>query len=198
MSFSAVRLIKPLVFLTCLIPFGYYLYGMLLDPEMLGANPVEYLLRQTGDWALRFILIVLSITPLRMISKQSVLLKYRRMLGLFAFFYVTTHFSIYALLDLQLDWSHIGEDIAERPFITIGFAAWLLLIPLAMTSTRAMMRRLGKRWKSLHQLVYLIAILAVSHYIWLVKKDLREPLIYAGILLVLFLMRTSYVKRKLA
>ena len=119
-------------------------------------------------------------------------------MGLFAFFYVTIHFSIYAFLDLQLDWSHIGEDIAERPFITIGFIAWLLLIPLAATSTRAMMRRLGMRWKSLHKLVYLIAILAVSHYIWLIKKDLREPLIYAAILIVLFLLRTPYVQRKLA
>jgi len=116
-------------------------------------------------------------------------LRIRRMLGLFAFFYVTLHFVIYAGLDLGLDWSHLGEDIIKRPFITIGFLAWLLLIPLALTSTNAMMRRLGRRWKKLHKLVYLIGMLGVVHFVWLVKKDLLEPLIYAGIFIVLMLLR---------
>jgi len=182
-----IRLLKPSVFLLCLVPFVYLLVGVFT--ESLGANPVEYLAHRTGDWSLRFLLIVLAVTPLRRISGWTSLLKIRRMLGLFAFFYVSVHLLVYAVLDLGLDWGHLAEDILERPYITIGFTAWVLLIPLAVTSTNAMMRRLGRRWKRLHQMVYLIAILGVVHYWWLVKKDIQEPVIYAVIYLILMLMR---------
>lgn len=181
------RLFKPTVFLLCLIPFMYLLVG--IYTENLGANPIEYLAHRTGDWSLRFMLIALAVTPLRRITGWTYPLKLRRMLGLFAFFYVTIHLFVYAVLDLGLDWSFLAEDILERPYITIGFTAWVLLIPLAVTSNRAMMRLLGKRWKQLHKLVYLIGLLGVIHYWWLVKKDLQEPLIYAAILLLLMLMR---------
>lgn len=120
------------------------------------------------------------------------------MLGLFAFFYATLHFSVYALLDLGLDWSFLAEDIAKRPYITVGFTAWLLLVPLALTSTHAMMRRLGRRWKQLHRLVYVVGVLGVVHFYWLVKADVREPLIYAVILAVLLASRArGWLKRRL-
>jgi len=120
------------------------------------------------------------------------------MLGLFAFFYASLHFSIYAVLDLGLDLGFVAEDIVERPYITVGFTAWLLLVPLAVTSTRAMMRRLGRRWKQLHRLAYAVAVLGVVHFYWLVKADVREPLIYAGILLVLFGVRLGHRARRAA
>lgn len=189
MKFTPAWLLKPTIFLLSLIPFLYLLYAVFLDPEILGANPVEYLTHNTGGWSLRFLLITLAMTPLRRLTGSSYPLKVRRLFGLFAFFYVSVHFLIYAVLDRELDWSHLGEDIIERPFITIGFLAWLLLIPLAATSTNAMMRRLGRRWKKLHKLVYLIGALAVVHFIWLVKKDLQEPLIYASIFVILMLLR---------
>jgi len=189
MNFSPAWLLKPTIFLLSSIPFLYLLYAAFLDPESLGANPVEYLTHETGSWSLRFLLLTLAMTPLRRWTKSSFPLKVRRLLGLFAFFYVSVHLLIYAVLDRELDWSHLGEDIIKRPFITIGFLAWLLLIPLAVTSTNAMMRRLGRRWKKLHKLVYLIAALGVGHYIWLVKKDLQEPLIYAAIFIMLMLLR---------
>jgi len=187
MKFSWPWLLKPVVFFLCLSPFVYLLTGIIT--ENLGANPVEYLTRSTGDWSLRFILIVLLVTPLRKITGWHFLVKLRRMLGVFTFFYVTNHLLIYAILDLGLDWSHLAEDILERPYITVGFSAWLLLIPLAVTSTNKMIRILGKRWKQLHKLVYLIGMLGVVHYWWLVKKDLREPIIYAAIFIVLMAMR---------
>ncbi|NOY67640.1 MAG: sulfoxide reductase heme-binding subunit YedZ [Gammaproteobacteria bacterium] len=189
MNFPWSRLLKPVVFLICLIPFAYLLTGVFT--ENLGANPVEYLARSTGDWSLRFLLIVLAVTPLRRITGWRFLIKLRRMLGLFAFFYVTVHLLVYAVLDLTLDWSFLLEDILERPYITIGFTAWVLLIPLAVTSTNRMMRWLGKRWKTLHKLVYLIGLLGVIHYWWLIKKDLQEPIIYATILFVLLAMRVN-------
>ncbi len=184
-----LRFIKPVVWLLSLTPFLYLLYAVSLAPDILGANPVEYITHETGAWSLRFLLLTLLMTPLRTLSGWTFPLRIRRMLGLYAFFYVTLHFVIYAGLDLGLDWSHLGEDIIDRPFITIGFLAWLLLIPLALTSTNKMMRRLGRRWKKLHKLVYLIGLLGVVHYIWLVKKDLLEPLIYAGIYIALMLLR---------
>lgn len=189
MNFPWSRLLKPVVFLVCLIPFAYLLTGVFT--ENLGANPVEYLARSTGDWSLRFLLVVLAVTPLRRITGWRFLIKLRRMLGLFAFFYVTVHLLVYAVLDLTLDWSFLLEDILERPYITIGFTAWVLLIPLAVTSTNRMMRWLGKRWKTLHKLVYLIGLLGVIHYWWLIKKDLQEPIIYATILFVLLVMRLN-------
>ena len=179
------RWIKPALFLLCLSPAlmlalnGFGIVGSL------GANPVETIQDTLGQWGLRFLLITLAVTPLRDWFNAPWLVQLRRMLGLYAFFYVLMHFLTWLFLDQGLYWSIILEDIAKRPFITIGFAALLLLIPLAVTSTNGMMRRLGKRWKTLHRLIYLIALLGVWHYYWQVKKDVTEPLIYLSIVLVL-------------
>jgi len=179
--------LKPLLFMILLLPCAWLLYAVFT--ENLGANPVENLLHELGSWSLRLILLTLLITPLRRFSGWNWPIKVRRMIGLFAFFYVCLHLLVYAGLDLEFDWSFLTEDVLERPYITIGFLAWLLLIPLAVTSNRVMIRKLGKRWKSLHKLVYLVASLGVIHFFWLVKKDLREPLIYLAILIVLMLLR---------
>lgn len=190
------RYYKVVVFLLCLVPFAILVWEAV--QQTLGTNPVEEITHRTGDWALRFLLITLAITPLRRLSGWNELQQSRRMLGLFAFFYATLHFSVYAFLDLGLDFGFLAEDIAERPYITVGFTAWVLLIPLAVTSTRGMMRRLGRRWKQLHRLVYLIAVLGVLHFWWLVKADIREPLIYAVILAVLFGLRMQWWVRRRA
>ena len=174
---------KPIVFILALLPFAWLVYGAIADK--LGANPAEHLERSTGSWALRFLCITLAVTPVRTIANLPALLRLRRMLGLFAFFYATLHFLTYVVLDQTLDLSYVGEDIAKRPYITVGFTAWLLLIPLAATSTKGWIRRLGKRWTRLHRLVYLVAVLGTIHFYWQVKKDVREPLIFAGILAVL-------------
>lgn len=171
---------KPLVFSASLLPFVWL--GWRVWQNELGSNPVETLSHFTGDWTLRFLLLTLAITPLRRISGWQWPLKVRRMLGLFAFFYASLHFGIYLVFDQFFDWAAIMEDIRERPYITVGFAAWLLLTPLAITSTTGMMKRLGRRWQLLHRLVYLIGVLGVLHYLWLVKTDFREPLLYAGLL----------------
>jgi len=191
-----LSLIKVVVFTACLIPFARLLlaaFGM--AGLSLGANPIEELLHQLGLWGLRFILLTLAITPLRRKTGKAWLLKLRRMLGLFSFFYILLHFLSYAILDQRLSLAAIGEDILERPYITLGITALLMLIPLAITSTNGWMRRLGRRWKKLHQLVYVIAILGVWHFFWQVKLDTREPLVYAGILAVLLGYRV-WVKRK--
>nr|WP_242691363.1 protein-methionine-sulfoxide reductase heme-binding subunit MsrQ [Lysobacter enzymogenes] len=151
----------------------------------LGADPVAEIEHRLGLWALRFLMIALAITPLRQLTGQPALLRFRRMLGLYAFFYATLHLAAYLGLDLRSYWTQIFEEIAKRPYITVGFAAWLLLVPLAITSTQGMMRRLGRLWGKLHQLVYVIAVLAVLHFWWLVKSDIREPALYAGILVAL-------------
>ncbi len=178
------------VFLLCLAPFAWLVWD--INQNSLGADPVQQITHRTGDWALRFLLITLAVTPLRRLSGWNPLLQLRRMLGLYAFFYASLHLSTYLILDLGGFWSQIFADIAKRPFITVGFLAWLLMLPLALTSTRGMMRRLGKRWQLLHRLVYLCGILAVLHFLWLVKLDLREPLIYAGILASLLGMRVFW------
>ena len=153
--------------------------------DALGADPVAEIEHRTGLWALRFLVIALAVTPLRQLTGQSGLLRFRRMLGLYAFFYATLHLSVYLGLDLRGYWTQIFEEIVKRPYITVGFAAWLLLVPLAITSTQGCMRRLGRRWGQLHKLVYAIGVLAVLHFWWLVKSDIREPLLYAAILAVL-------------
>ncbi len=180
------RFVKPLLFVVCLVPLVWLIIkGIFFG---LGANPIEKMTRFTGDWTLRFLLITLAITPVRILfSLQWV--RYRRMLGLFAFFYASVHFMIWLGVDHFFDFSDIGKDIMKRPYITVGFSALVLLIPLAVTSTNAMIKRLGKNWKRLHQLVYVIAVLGVLHYLWLVKADNREPLIYGGILVALLLVR---------
>jgi methionine sulfoxide reductase heme-binding subunit len=173
--------LAPLVWLTC-GAFGWF-------GASLGADPVKELEHECGKTALNFLLLTLAVTPVRNILGLPQLLRLRRMLGLFAFFYAVIHFTIYVVLDLELNWSTLGADIAKRPYITIGFTALLLLVPLAATSTNGMMRRLGRRWTSLHRLVYVIAILGVWHFYWQVKRDVREPLLYAGILALLLLYR---------
>lgn len=178
---------KPLVFVLCLVPFLILAYGTAIGD--LGANPLERVTDVTGEWGLRFLLFSLAVTPLRQLTGMTQLLRFRRMLGLFAFFYVSLHFLTWLGLDQQFSWNNIVADIAKRPYVTVGFLAWLLLVPLAVTSTKGMMRRLGRRWKSLHKLIYLIAPLGVLHYVWLVKADVLEPAIYGGILAVLLAIR---------
>lgn len=175
-----VMLIKPIVFVLCLLPL--LRLGLLFGDAV---NPIELLTRSTGTWALVGLLLTLSITPLRQITGWSWLQSLRRMLGLYAFFYAVLHFITYIWLDQFFDLSAIVQDIIKRPFITIGFAAFLLLIPLAVTSTNGWMRRLKRNWGRLHRLIYLIAPLAVIHYVWLVKKDLTQPLLYAAVLVLL-------------
>jgi methionine sulfoxide reductase heme-binding subunit len=177
---------KPLVFVASLVPFlwlGAGAFGWL--GISLGADPVAEMLHFAGKTALNFLMITLLVTPVRQLTGFTHLIRLRRMLGLFTFFYALLHFAIYAVLDRELDFGSILVDIGKRPYITIGFAALVLLVPLAVTSTNRMMRRLGKRWQELHRLVYAIAILGVWHYYWQVKRDIREPLVYAGILAVL-------------
>ncbi|MBB4125061.1 sulfoxide reductase heme-binding subunit YedZ [Xanthomonas translucens] len=153
--------------------------------DALGADPVAEIEHRTGLWALRLLLLTLAITPLRQLSGQSVLLRFRRMLGLYAFFYACVHLGVYLGLDLRGYWTQIFEDIVKRPYITVGFVAWLLLIPLAITSTQGWMRRLKRNWGKLHKAIYAIGVLAVLHFWWLVKSDIREPLLYAAILALL-------------
>jgi sulfoxide reductase heme-binding subunit YedZ len=175
---------KTLLFLACLIPLARLLWLGFHDG--LGANPIEFITRSTGTWTLTFLLITLAITPLRRLSGWQWPLRLRRMLGLFAFFYACLHFTTYVWLDQFFDLKGIYQDIFKRPFITVGFTGFLLLIPLAATSTQAMMRRLGGRnWQRLHRLVYLIAVGGVVHYWWLVKKDVTQPAIYAAVLALL-------------
>lgn len=178
---------KVIVFIAALIPFGYLLF--LTFTGGLSANPVEDITHFTGDWTLNMLLITLAITPLRRITKWNRLIRYRRMLGLYVFFYSLLHFLTYLVFDQFFDIQEIIADIIKRPYITVGFAAFVLLIPLAITSNRKMVRKLGAYWKKLHQLVYVIAILGVLHYLWLVKADITEPLIYGVILLALMIMR---------
>jgi sulfoxide reductase heme-binding subunit YedZ len=158
---------------------------LLTGTGALGADPVAAIEHYLGIWALRFLMITLAITPLRQLTGQPALLRFRRMLGLYAFFHATLHFAAYLVLDLRGYWETIFEEIVKRPYITVGFAAWLLLVPLAATSTKAAIRRLGRNWARLHKLVYVIGVLAVLHFWWIVKSDVREPALYAGILAVL-------------
>ena len=177
---------KPLVFVACLAPLAWLACGAFgWFGVTLGPDPVKELEHECGKTALNILLLTLAVSPVRELTSQPQLLRLRRMLGLFAFFYVVVHFTIYLVLDLELNFATLGADIAKRPYITIGFTALLLLIPLAVTSTNGMMRRLGRRWQSLHRLVYVIAVLGVWHFYWQVKRDVREPLLYAGILAVL-------------
>lgn len=164
--------------------------------DALGADPVAELTHRTGDWALRMLLLSLAMTPLRRVLDQAWPIRFRRLLGLYAFFYACLHLTVYVVLDLSGYWAQILEDIVKRPFITVGFLAWLLLIPLAITSTRGWIRRMGRRWGQLHRLVYAIGVLAVLHFFWLVKADLREPLVYACVLTLLLGLRLYWRWRK--
>jgi len=175
---------KPVLFVLCSVPLVWLVWDGVTNN--LGANPVETVRRYTGDWTLRFLLIALTVTPLRRLTGWHVVIRLRRMLGLFAFFYACLHFVSYIWLDQFFMWDAIMEDILDRPYITVGVASFLLLIPLAVTSTNGMVRRLGgRRWQRLHQLVYVIAVLGVIHFLWLVKSDISEPVIYGAILALL-------------
>ena len=186
MTAPSIRLLKVVVFGLCLVPLAMLVLAVFgVGGLSLGANPIEELIHQLGKWGLKFLLITLAVTPLRKLMGWNWLIRFRRMLGLFAFFYVLLHFLVYAGLDQRFELTAIIEDIAERPYITIGVSALLLLLPLAVTSTKGMMRRLGKRWQKLHRLVYVIAILGVWHFYWQVKLDTLEALIYVSILAVL-------------
>lgn len=191
-------LAKPLVFLLCLLPLAWLVYGAVAN--QLGANPAEALIRGLGDWALRFLCIALAVTPVRIHTRTPQLARYRRMLGLFVAFYASLHLVAYAWLDMGLDVADIGRDILKRPFILVGFTAWLLLVPLALTSTNGMVRRLGgKAWRALHRLVYVVAPLALLHFFWMRagKNNFAEVAVYAVILGALLLDRLSrYFKPK--
>jgi sulfoxide reductase heme-binding subunit YedZ len=188
---------KVAVFLICLIPFADLLWRFIKSD--LGINPVETLQHGTGDWTIRFIVFTLCITPFRKLFKLPDLIRFRRMLGLFAFFYVCLHFSTYLGPDQSFDLSGMWKDVAKRPFITVGFAAFVSLIPLAITSTAGWIRRIGgKRWQMLHRLIYFAAVCGVVHYYWLVKSDVRKPLFYGALVGILLLWRLVdwFVKRR--
>jgi sulfoxide reductase heme-binding subunit YedZ len=190
-----IKVVKPFVFLLCLVPFGLLLWGVLRaifwqDISSLGANPVEHITRTTGDWILRFLVITLAITPIRQLTGWNWLIRYRRMMGLFAFFYAIWHLTIYVLSIQAFNWKEIGIDIVKRPYITVGFISFVLMIPLAITSTKKWITRIGgKRWQMLHRLIYISAIGGVLHYLWLVKLDKTYPIRYGIVLAILLMFR---------
>jgi sulfoxide reductase heme-binding subunit YedZ len=185
-----IGLIKVAVFSACLLPLGMLVWkGLQAD---LGANPIEVITHSTGRWTLIFLLITLGITPARKLTGRPWLIRFRRMLGLFAFFYGCLHLTTYVWLDKFFDWRDMIKDIGKRPFITLGFTAFVLLIPLAVTSTRWMIQRLGgRRWASLHRLIYVSAIAAIVHFLWAVKKDIRQPVQYGLVLGALLAYRVA-------
>jgi sulfoxide reductase heme-binding subunit YedZ len=188
------KIAKPILVVLALSPAAWLAWGFFHDA--LGANPIEMLTRETGVWTLRFIVATLVITPLRRVTGWNTLIKYRRMLGLFAFFYGTVHLLTYVWLDQFFDVPGIVKDVVKRPFITMGMLAFLTMLPLALTSTTGWIRRLGgKRWQVLHRLIYVTAVCGVIHYYWLVKADVTRPIRYAAIVLVLFAMRAVYTFR---
>jgi methionine sulfoxide reductase heme-binding subunit len=181
------RVARPFLIAVALLPLANLIRRGFID--QLGANPIETITHTTGDWALRLLLLSLAVTPLRRLTGWNRLIAYRRTLGLLAFTYAALHFSTYVVLDHFFDWQAIVADVAKRPYVTAGFSAFLCLVPLAVTSTRGWIRRLGRRWSHLHRLVYVAAALAVVHYWWLVKADVRAPFAYAAILVALLAAR---------
>jgi sulfoxide reductase heme-binding subunit YedZ len=191
----SIARIKATLFVVCLMPLALLIWRGFTGGVT--ANPIEFITHTLGWWALAFLLVTLSVTPLRRLLDMPWLLRLRRMLGLYAFFYAALHFLTWLVIDQFFDWQDIVKDIIKRPYITVGFTAFVLLLPLAATSTNAMVRRLGAaRWQLLHRLVYVIATLGVVHFWWLVKKDIREPAVFAVVLAVLLGVRLVYAKRK--
>lgn len=181
---------KPGLFLLCLVPLGKLVWEALHDG--LGANPIEFVTHKTGDWILIFLVLTLAITPARKLFGVPDLIRFRRMLGLFAFFYAFLHFSIWIGLDQFFNLTAMWHDVHKRPFITVGFTAFVLMIPLAVTSTTGWIRRLGgSRWRMLHRLIYVSAVAGVVHYYWLVKSDIRKPVFYGAIVILLLLLRVG-------
>ncbi len=193
-----ISLVKPLIFLAALLPLGRLVWlGFTND---LGANPIELITRSTGTWALVFLCLTLAMTPLRLLTNQVIWIRYRRMLGLFSFFYACLHFSIWLWLDLDWNLIEMGKDVIKRPFITMGFLSFVMLIPLALSSNHWMQRKLGRRWAQLHRMVYLIAITVILHYWWhkAGKNDLDTVSIYALIVILLLSCRIPYVRKRLS
>ena len=186
------RFLKPSVFILSLFPFLIITYKIFFN--QLGPEPVKEITHHTGEWTLIFIILTLAMTPFKKITKLNFWISLRRMLGLFVFFYATIHMLTYVVIDYRLDLQSISKDIFTKRFIFVGFAAWLLLTPLALTSSKKAMMLLKDKWKKIHRLIYIIAILGVVHFIWLVKKDLTEPLIYMAIILILLLFRFKFKK----
>jgi sulfoxide reductase heme-binding subunit YedZ len=191
-----LKLVKLALFFAALVPLARLAWKAYQG--MLGANPIEVITHSTGDWTLIFLMLTLSITPLRRLTGQHWLIRFRRMLGLFAFFYAGLHFTTYIWLDKFFDVHEMLKDVGKRKFITVGFTAFVLLIPLAITSTQGMIRRLGKRWTKLHRLIYVSALAGVVHYWWLVKADVRKPAYYAVVLTILLGYRLIAAQRKKA
>jgi sulfoxide reductase heme-binding subunit YedZ len=183
---------KTSIFVLSLIPFFLILYKIIFNK--LGPEPVKEITHFTGEWTLLFIIFTLSMSPLKKITKLNIWISFRRMLGLFLFFYATLHMLTYVVIDYRLDLQSISKDIITKKFIFVGFAAWILLLPLALTSSKKAIIYLKDKWKKLHRLIYLISIFGIIHFIWLVKKDLTEPLIYAAIVVILLLFRFNAKK----
>ena len=190
------RISKTALFLAALIPAALLVRGMLAGS--LGANPAETIQLSTGRWALKFLIATLAVTPLRRLTGWNVLIQYRRMLGLYAFFYASLHFTTYIVLDQYFAFDAMITDVIKRPFITMGFAAWLLMLPLALTSTKGWIRRLGRRWTKLHALVYIAVVCAAIHFAWKVKVFTGDPVIYSAIIAVLLAFRIVWTVRKRA
>ena len=186
------RYFKPGIFILSTVPFLFIFYKIYFNK--LGPEPVKEITHHTGEWTLIFIVLTLTMTPLKIITNLSIWISFRRMLGLFVFFYATLHMLTYVVIDYRLDFNSISKDILTKKFIFVGFTAWLLLLPLVLTSSKKAVIFLKDKWKKLHKLIYIIAILGVVHFIWLVKKDLTEPLIYAVIILILLLFRFKFRK----
>ena len=194
LSEPAIARLKGLIFLLALWPLAKLI--VLGYQDHLGANPIEKILRNTGFWTLTFLSLTMAVTPLRQLTQRVWLGRFRRMLGLFAFFYGVLHFSTYLVLDQFFDWANIVKDISKRPYITVGFSALVLMTPLALTSTDAMLKRLGgRRWRQLHRLVYLITAAGVAHFWWLVKKDISQPVIFAVLLMISLAIRAFYARQ---
>jgi sulfoxide reductase heme-binding subunit YedZ len=187
---------KPSVFILSTVPFIIIVYKIFLNK--LGPEPIKQITHHTGEWTLLFIIFTLAMSPLKQITNMNIWISIRRMLGLFVFFYASLHMLTYVGLDYRFDINEISKDILTKRFIFVGFAAWLLLVPLALTSSKKMMNILKQYWKKLHRLIYLIALLGVTHFIWLVKKDITEPLIYLLIILFLLAFRVRFKKTNLS
>ena len=190
-----IKYFKPFVFIVCLWPLGTIILNIYYND--LGAEPVKKIMNHFGEWTLIFICLTLTMSPLKRITNLGFWIKFRRMLGLFVFFYATIHLLTYVGLDYRFDWEPIINDVLKKKYIFIGFSAWLLLIPLAITSSQKMIKLLGRNWKNLHRLVYVIAVFGSLHYIWLSKTIFFKPLIYTLIIVVLFALRIKIKKRNI-